>query len=126
MDYKIIDQNIVSKSGARQWLIKVEGSFYIVSAVTVPYSGPETYIFPADVSGEVTDWSAVVELGGTLNHKEAIAQLLEVLSEDEEQSNIISEYDALQRFDDYLNDAYPLIDVCGYPPEPRQGSQTGG
>lgn len=118
MDYKIIDQNIVSKSGARQWLIKVEGSFYIVSAVTVPRTGPETYIFPANGAGDVTDWGAVVELRGTFNPKEAIAELLEVLSEREDEteedegSNTISEYDALERFDDFLNEIHETV-KCG-------------
>jgi hypothetical protein len=27
-----------------------------VSAVIAPFSGPETYLFPADSDGEVTDW----------------------------------------------------------------------
>lgn len=31
--------------------------YVVVSAVTmVPFSGPETYIFPADKEGEVTSW----------------------------------------------------------------------
>lgn len=31
-------------------------SYIVVSAALVLFSGPETYIFPADVNGEVTDW----------------------------------------------------------------------
>jgi hypothetical protein len=47
--------------------------YVIVSAAVVPYSGPETYIFPANASGEVTDWG---ELDGSykggLDHDEAL------------------------------------------------------
>ena len=47
--------------------------FVIVSAANVILSGPETYIFPADESGEVTDWG---ELSGSyrggLEHKKAL------------------------------------------------------
>lgn len=47
--------------------------FVAVSATVSPFSGPETYIFPCDKNGEVTDWG---ELGGSyrggLNHEEAI------------------------------------------------------
>lgn len=120
MSYTIVDSLIISPSLAHQWLIRVAEQFYIVSAVTIPYSGPEVYVFPADRHGKITDFDEIVGIRGTLDHKVAIAELMEVLSEDEEQSNIISEYDALQRFDDYLNDAYPLIDVCGYPQSPAR------
>jgi len=30
--------------------------YVVVSAATVPYSGPETYIFRADETGKITDW----------------------------------------------------------------------
>jgi hypothetical protein len=47
--------------------------FIAVSAARVPYSGPETYIFPADEEGNVLDWG---ELDGSyrggLDHREAI------------------------------------------------------
>lgn len=47
--------------------------FVRVSATVVPYSGAETYIFPADSDGEVIDWS---ELDGSyrggLDHAEAL------------------------------------------------------
>jgi len=36
--------------------------FVVVSDVDVMFSGPETYIFPATASGEVTDW---IELAGS-------------------------------------------------------------
>jgi hypothetical protein len=47
--------------------------YVIVSAVIAPYSGPETYIFPATESGEVIDW---LELPGSfkggMDHDEAL------------------------------------------------------
>ena len=47
--------------------------YCIVSAAHVPFSGPETYIFPATSAGEVADWG---ELDGSykggLDHAEAL------------------------------------------------------
>lgn len=47
--------------------------FVVVSAATVMFSGPETYIFAADEAGKVIDWT---ELGGSfkggLDHEEAL------------------------------------------------------
>ena len=44
-----------------------------VSAASVMFSGPETYIFASDADGEVTDWA---ELDGSyrggLDHEEAL------------------------------------------------------
>lgn len=35
----------------------LEGHEYVVgSAVVAPYTGPETYLFPSDETGKVTDW----------------------------------------------------------------------
>lgn len=36
--------------------------YVCVSASNVPYSGPETYVFAADVDGNITDWG---ELDGS-------------------------------------------------------------
>lgn len=36
--------------------------YVIASGADVPYSGPETYIFPANEHGEITDWG---ELDGS-------------------------------------------------------------
>lgn len=48
--------------------------YVIVSAVVVDYSGPETYIFPADSDGKALD---MLELPGSyrgdLNHAQALA-----------------------------------------------------
>lgn len=41
----------------------LDGHRYVVaSAVDGPFSGPETYLFPADDTGEITDW---LELSGS-------------------------------------------------------------
>lgn len=37
------------------------GQRVVASAANVPFSGPETLVFPADVNGKVTGWS---EIGG--------------------------------------------------------------
>ena len=51
----------------------VETSHVIVSAVIAPFTGPETYIFPADESGAVLNWA---ELDGSyrggLSHETAL------------------------------------------------------
>ena len=56
-----------SKTGAIQVLFKMEpplegNEFVVVSGVSVPYSGPETYIFPADEEGIIIDFG---ELDGS-------------------------------------------------------------
>ena len=48
--------------------------FVIVSAVVAMFSGPETYIFPADVSGEITDWG---ELPGSFKGELSVKTALE-------------------------------------------------
>lgn len=119
MEYTVIDSLIVSPVGAKQWLIRVREDFYIVSAVVVPFSGPETFVFPADRHGKITDFGEIVGLRGTLSHQEAIDELLETLSEsdeeeiDEEESNTISEREALERFDEFLDECWESVWVCG-------------
>ena len=53
-------------------VMEKETQYVIVSAV-VAYSGPETYIFPADRNGKFLDWG---ELNGSfqggLDHKKAL------------------------------------------------------
>lgn len=52
----------------------LETNYVIVSAANVIFSGPETYIFPADKDGTILDW---LELSGSfkggLDHKKALA-----------------------------------------------------
>lgn len=46
--------------------------YVVASAVTV-LGYPETYLFPADATGEVTSWGELPgSLKGTLSHEEAI------------------------------------------------------
>lgn len=117
MSYTIIAKYPPNRSGAVWWHIKVEDAYYIVSANTVPYSGPETYIFKSDEDATFNGGDTVVEYRGTLDHKLAIAELFKVLAEeseeeDEETSNTISERDAHQRFDEFLDEIHGTV-KCG-------------
>lgn len=48
-------------------------AFVIVSAATVPFSGPETYIFPATEDGEIVGWGELRgSYRGGLDHTEAL------------------------------------------------------
>lgn len=79
---KILEK--VSGSGAKQHLYELsepltsydgaeQYKYVIVSAVTVPYSGPETYIFGADEYGNVLDFFELPgSFRGSLHHKEAL------------------------------------------------------
>jgi hypothetical protein len=53
-----------------------------VSAVTAPFTGPETYIFPADEDGNVLDWTELhSSFRGALDHERALRNAgYEVLS----------------------------------------------
>lgn len=47
--------------------------FVIVSATDAMFSGPETYLFPGNEQGEVTDWGELEgSFRGGLSHKEAL------------------------------------------------------
>ena len=47
--------------------------YVAVSAVNVEYSGPETYIFPADEQGEILSWCELTgSYRGGLNHALAL------------------------------------------------------
>jgi len=72
----------ISGSGAEQKLYELsekvkeddnEFDHIIISAVTAPFSGPETYIFPANKEGEIIDYG---ELSGSyrggLDHDTAL------------------------------------------------------
>jgi hypothetical protein len=62
--------------------IETRDEYVVASAVTVFWSGPETYLFSADEDGEVTDW---VELAGSfrgaLDHAKALAGAGYVIAE---------------------------------------------
>lgn len=47
--------------------------YVVVSATHAMFTGPETYIFPADEKGEVTGWGELPgSYKGGLNYKEAL------------------------------------------------------
>lgn len=47
--------------------------YVAVSAVNVEYSGPETYIFPADEQGEILSWGELAgSYRGGLDHAKAL------------------------------------------------------
>lgn len=47
----------------------------VISGADVPYSGPETYIFPANSDGEVIDWLEMEgSFRGEIDHARAIAE----------------------------------------------------
>jgi hypothetical protein len=51
-------------------------SYVVVSAVVAPFSGSETYIFPADRDGNVIDWGELPGSSrGTMDHKEVIMNI---------------------------------------------------
>lgn len=51
----------------------VEAEFVWVSAVIVPFGGPETYVFPCTEDGEVTDWTEQEgSYRGGLDHETAL------------------------------------------------------
>lgn len=48
--------------------------YVVVSATVAMSSGPETYIFPADAEGEITDWGELSgSYKGSLDHAQALA-----------------------------------------------------
>lgn len=55
----------------------VTTEYLIVSAADVPYSGPETYVFPADANGKVVDRGELPgSFRGALDHARAIEGFL--------------------------------------------------
>jgi hypothetical protein len=48
-------------------------SYVVVSTSNVPFSGPETYIFPANESGDVVSWG---ELDGSMRGSYTHAEVL--------------------------------------------------
>ena len=53
--------------------VDVLHEYVVVSAASVPFSGPETYIFPSNKDGKVTDWGELTgSYRGGLSHDEAL------------------------------------------------------
>jgi hypothetical protein len=67
-------KRMISPSGADQRLYRLEdGTHIVVSAAVDPYSGPETYIFPADERGEITGFAELDgSFRGALDHEQAL------------------------------------------------------
>jgi hypothetical protein len=57
-------------------LTKKKYKYVIVSCTSVPFSGPETYIFPADKTGKILSW---LELPGSKHGNFTIDAVLEDL-----------------------------------------------
>lgn len=50
--------------------------YVVVSAVVAEFSGPETYIFPANKKGEIKDWGELEgSQRGTLSHEDVLSDL---------------------------------------------------
>lgn len=43
-----------------------------------------------------------------------------LVEEESEDSKTISKYDALERFDDFLNECWEVVTICGYDYDPAQ------
>ncbi len=62
--------------------VKMTVSYVIVSAVVALFSGPETYIFPADEKGEVVSWGELPgSFKGGLDHNFALERFLASVNE---------------------------------------------
>lgn len=49
--------------------------YVVVSKANVPFSGPETYIFPADKFGEVVNWSELDgSMRGSYSHEDVLRE----------------------------------------------------
>lgn len=75
---EVREQRRTSRVGAAWRLYQLseplEGHYYVVvSANNVPYSGPETYIFGADSSGDISDWGELHgSFRGDMDHDAAL------------------------------------------------------
>jgi hypothetical protein len=81
--------NLPFNGASRQSLYRFDpphegNEFCVVSATDVFCSGPETYIFPSDASGKITDWGELDgSIRGTLKHEDAISEAGYIISEQE-------------------------------------------
>ena len=80
---KVLEQ--ISESGAEQKCYRLSESIkvddgketnYVIVSAVVAYSGPETYIFPSNELGEITDYGELEgSFRGALNHEQALKGL---------------------------------------------------
>lgn len=80
------DARLFRLASPYKWRADKPHTFYVVvSKADVPYSGWETYIFPADVEGNVLDWGELPgSARGNVSHLEAITDLETYLQEQKE------------------------------------------
>jgi len=69
-----IVKDVSAKFTGTAVLFQHDGKFYVASHANVPFSGPETLVFPADADGEITSWGEVAG-GRGMSIAEAIADL---------------------------------------------------
>ena len=64
-------------------LVQRNDEYFVVSSIAFAFDtgGPETLVFPADETGEITDWGEVAG-GRGMSREEAIAQLDRALEDD--------------------------------------------
>ena len=56
---------------------KEQTTYVIVSATIAPFTGAETYVFPADKDGEILGWSELAgSYRGGLDHQQALDGLV--------------------------------------------------
>jgi len=56
-----------------EWDKRKKARFVVVSAINAMFSGPETFIFKADKTGEVLDWGELSgSFKGALDHEQAL------------------------------------------------------
>mgnify|MGYP001617061459 CR=1 FL=1 len=71
---QIVRELPLTRSGAKQVLVKRGKKYFVVSSVYALFSGFETLVFPADAKGNITDWGDVAG-GSGCSRKHAIAEL---------------------------------------------------
>jgi hypothetical protein len=60
--------------------------YVVVSRANVPYSGWETYIFPANEHGEITDWGELPgSQRGDVSHEDVLYQIDYLVCENEDE-----------------------------------------
>ena len=90
MKYEIINDNLPDFSGLAmhvrfekpitvvEYENDIVGRDFIVSSTNVPFSGPETYIFPANEDGTIRSWGELPgSQRGVLDHETVIEAFIE-------------------------------------------------
>jgi hypothetical protein len=79
-----------SASGARQKLYRLsdqdlsETGYVVVSAVVAPITGPETYVFSANETGEILDFSELEgSIRGVMDHEASLSAAGYTLTDEE-------------------------------------------